>query len=1197
MSTENPENSNVESQSQEKPAIPVVNPEKQEELTTPKISSQKLYISQDSTDQIKNMFQPLKDEISTIDRLYEGSVSIPTEEEKIIIKEEIPGEKIKTTTKTTTVTTRTIKIVNGKEVSSTENVTTTVEKNQEKINGEKPIIKEIIINKEETNNNINNKEKNDSINMIQSNVTFGAPDNINNYNSILTSSNVTFGFNNNNKVNLNNENNNNNSNISDSVDKSSEQGNNIVIEINKEINEENKNEKEPQIKFGFKPNNLVVEQKELKLDDNNVKFGFNKNNNDNKEMEIEPGEIKDEEKKEEIKEKTEVKEEKEENKVPIFTGSLFNNDKNNNSNNQGQSSIFDQKLFQNKIEDNNINININLLPENKINSIFENTQNAQETFLKNNISLMNNNSNNNNTEQPSPIFNINIQNNSEINPETLKTLNDKIKEGDIYNADSAKKTQTNPNLNIFSTLNTNISNENAPIPIPSTNKGKNPFKPDEQQNINTTSNNNDNNIDTNDNLDTNETTINRGINININNNNNTKLSSPFASLGNKDKSAWFISPNKQAEEISVNPVFTGNPFSTVLDINKNKEQKIEDKSYKSSLFPGLEKADMKGNNIIEEEKKSNPPFPGINNNQININTKSNLFVDDNKEKDNEKNKEEEKESPFLSEIISIGIPKINEDNKENISKEINEENKDNNPINNNLPQLKDIIQSKGNNEKEKLPESINQENKEEKNININISLNKPEEIPSENKENELIMSDILNSNLTQDNQNNNNNNISQLFNKSLFENINKENKNEENKENQNKSEIQPQTSQRKSLFGDLFLNKNDTNLNDLLMKNSKSSGFMTGNKDENEPLFGTKDLNNINSSNNLFENNQGKNILNSSAGLTLFGKEMTPIKSTNLTQTKIEEKENKENKEENQEREKESDSEVSIRNNEEEKDQKENEKEKEPTIIIKEIKEREIEENEIPKEENNINIIINNSNGSNEINNKPETNFAEEEINIEITLSDEENEDNNSSNIKQKPLNRKIYSELIKKIYRITEKKKDDISFPEKKTVTIYDNILSQFLSDFEEKIKNLKNCYINTLIKRQLEKDPNKRIAIILEANLPKKRNEVKKVYKNMSNIIDNKLDNENKKYYYIEILKILQKYDVITDTEIKDDMKIYKINLKKQKNKQENKNDKIIKEKNVKQNKKGSYNIVNVAIFLIPLIYAGYFTLTNLK
>ena len=195
--------------------------------------------------------------------------------------------------------------------------------------------------------------------------------------------------------------------------------------------------------------------------------------------------------------KTEVNEEKEENKVPIFTGSLFNNDKNNNSNNQGQSSIFDQKLFQNKIEDNNINININLLPENKINSIFENTQNAQETFLKNNISLMNNNSNNNNTEQSSPIFNINIQNNSEINPETLKTLNDKIKEGDIYNADSAKKTQTNPNLNIFSTLNTNISNENAPIPIPSTNKGKNPFKPDEQQNINTTSNNNDNNIDTN----------------------------------------------------------------------------------------------------------------------------------------------------------------------------------------------------------------------------------------------------------------------------------------------------------------------------------------------------------------------------------------------------------------------------------------------------------------------------------------------------------------------------------------------------------------------------------------------------------------------------------------------------------------------------------------------------------------------------
>ena len=281
MSTEKPENSSPESQPQEKAAIPVINPEKQEDISNPENSKQIIYISQDSTDQIKNLFQPLKDEISTIDLVYEGVVSIPTEEEKIIIKKEIPGEKIKTTTKTTTVTTRTIKIVNGKEVSSTENVTTTVEKSQDKINGEKPVIKEIIINKEETNNNINNKEKNDSVNMAQSNVTFGAPDNINNYNSILTSSNVTFGFNNNNtKVNLNE--NNNNSNMSDSVDKSSEHGNNIVIEVNKEINEENKNEKEPQIKFGFKPNNSNVEQKEIKLDDNNVKFGFNKDIKDNK---------------------------------------------------------------------------------------------------------------------------------------------------------------------------------------------------------------------------------------------------------------------------------------------------------------------------------------------------------------------------------------------------------------------------------------------------------------------------------------------------------------------------------------------------------------------------------------------------------------------------------------------------------------------------------------------------------------------------------------------------------------------------------------------------------------------------------------------------------------------------------------------------------------------------------------------------
>ena len=110
MSTENtqPEQSPTENpvsdpkpQSQEKKEIPN-QPQKEE-------------ISPDSVDLIKNLIQPLNNNISDIDLIYQKAEEMPIEEQNKIIIKEIPGKSVKTTTTTKTVTTTTTIIKKGKE--------------------------------------------------------------------------------------------------------------------------------------------------------------------------------------------------------------------------------------------------------------------------------------------------------------------------------------------------------------------------------------------------------------------------------------------------------------------------------------------------------------------------------------------------------------------------------------------------------------------------------------------------------------------------------------------------------------------------------------------------------------------------------------------------------------------------------------------------------------------------------------------------------------------------------------------------------------------------------------------------------------------------------------------------------------------------------------------------------------------------
>ena len=176
---------------------------------------------------------------------------------------------------------------------------------------------------------------------------------------------------------------------------------------------------------------------------------------------------------------------------------------------------------------------------------------------------------------------------------------------------------------------------------------------------------------------------------------------------------------------------------------------------------------------------------------------------------------------------------------------------------------------------------------------------------------------------------------------------------------------------------------------------------------------------------------------------------------------------------------------------------------------------------------------------------------------------------------------------MIKKIYRITEKKKNDIEIPEKKTITLYDNALNQFLKDFEEKIINLKKGYVEALVKKHFEKLPSKKREIVNLINLPKRRNELKKTYREMIELINKKLEKENQKYYYMLILEILKKYEIIQSQEINNE---HKILAQKYKNKLEKKN---------KKKGKNYWNYFSSSLFVIviPTFFITYYLMSNAK
>ncbi len=191
---------------------------------------------------------------------------------------------------------------------------------------------------------------------------------------------------------------------------------------------------------------------------------------------------------------------------------------------------------------------------------------------------------------------------------------------------------------------------------------------------------------------------------------------------------------------------------------------------------------------------------------------------------------------------------------------------------------------------------------------------------------------------------------------------------------------------------------------------------------------------------------------------------------------------------------------------------------------------------------------------------------------------------------KRKPLQTEIYSNLLQQMYKITNKRKNKIKEKEKNSSTIYINKLNEYMKELEDKILAMKKGYIETLVEKHFEKDKNKKKEIILKANIPKKRNEVKRLFNEFMEYIKDKLEPQHQKYYYLLILKILNKYKNINNDEIKEEKKLFNKKKLNGKIKNEGKDDikynyddyNWIRQQNSKRNV--SFYLFSI---LIPLAY----------
>ena len=202
---------------------------------------------------------------------------------------------------------------------------------------------------------------------------------------------------------------------------------------------------------------------------------------------------------------------------------------------------------------------------------------------------------------------------------------------------------------------------------------------------------------------------------------------------------------------------------------------------------------------------------------------------------------------------------------------------------------------------------------------------------------------------------------------------------------------------------------------------------------------------------------------------------------------------------------------------------------------------------------------------------------------------------------KRKPINKNSYESLLSIILnnfyifkREYSLKKNSKNYNQQQKEKLNNNCakISNKINELEEKIKEMKTFYIFGLIKKQIKKDKSEKKKFIKSLKIGEKRNKIKKIYKEIIDILNNKInDGEINVNFYKKMIEIIRKYEKITDEDIiEGKLKYNKINNINEMNKineiQNNNNiDKI------KNNKK------KIFILLLPMVFILNYFANNFK
>ena len=188
----------------------------------------------------------------------------------------------------------------------------------------------------------------------------------------------------------------------------------------------------------------------------------------------------------------------------------------------------------------------------------------------------------------------------------------------------------------------------------------------------------------------------------------------------------------------------------------------------------------------------------------------------------------------------------------------------------------------------------------------------------------------------------------------------------------------------------------------------------------------------------------------------------------------------------------------------------------------------------------------------------------------------------------------------------ITEKNVNLIEQEPNRSNNTYNDIIEEYISTLQTTLVQMKNGYIYALVKKHYYKDANMKKRILLQENIPQKRNNVKKAFNAVIEFIKDKCedDKENQKYYYNKIIEILEMHETISDEDLENAKKMFKENrLENLKNivhiiKDKNENEgNILKNGWIKQKKNKKLNPVKLIAFTLPFAFAGAYIYNLIK